>query len=60
MKILFHSDIMKKYEVHYTRTVEADDFFDAVEKVKGKVKDIEEVIAVCPFEEEEDMMMQNL
>ena len=47
-----------KYEVHYMRTVEADDFFDAVQVVKDNVEDVEEVVSVCPFIEEDDMMIQ--
>ena len=44
-----------EFEVHYTRKVEAEDFFEAVEIVKNKIQDVEEVITVCPFVEE-DMM----
>lgn len=44
-----------EFEVHYTRKIEADDFFEAVEFVKNKINDVEEVITVCPFVEE-DMM----
>lgn len=41
------------WEAHYTRLVEADDFFDAVESVKNTVEDTEEVISVCPFVEDD-------
>lgn len=41
------------FEVHYTRKIEADDFFDAAEIAKKTVKDIEEVISICPFIEED-------
>ena len=39
------------WEVHYIKKVEADDFFEAVEKVKEMDKDIEEVVSVCPYTE---------
>lgn len=45
-----------EWEIHYTRVIEADDFFDAVDKIKYDVNDIEDVISVCPFVEDEDMM----
>ncbi len=41
------------WEVHYIKTVESDNFFDAVEKVKENFDDIEEVVSVCPFMEED-------
>ena len=41
------------FEVHFTRLVEADNFFDAVDNVKEIVKDAEEVVSVCPFVEED-------
>lgn len=41
------------WEVHYTKTIEAEDFFEAVEKVKGLNRDIESVISVCPYIEED-------
>ncbi len=41
------------WEVHYTRHIEADNFFDAVEKAKEDFNEIEEVISVCPFVEED-------
>ena len=44
---------MTKWEVHYTKVVEADDFFEAVDCVKELDNDIESVISVCPFIEEE-------
>ena len=34
-----------KWEVHYIRTVEAENFFDAVEKVKDEDKEIAGIIA---------------
>lgn len=37
-----------EYEVCYTRIVDADDFFEAVQYVKDNVDDVEEVISVCP------------
>lgn len=45
------------WETHYVKLVEADNFFDAVEKVKESFDDVEEVISVCPFIEE-DMMKE--
>lgn len=42
-----------KYEVHYTRIVEADNFFDAVDLAKENVDDVEEVISVCLAIEED-------
>ena len=45
-----------EWEVHYTRIIEAEDFFDAIDKVKYDVEDVEDVISVCPFMEDEDMM----
>ena len=42
-----------EWEVHYTKTIEADDFFDAVDKVKQLDKDIKDVISVCPFVQED-------
>lgn len=42
-----------KWEVHYTRIVEADDFFDAVEEVKKINNEVGEVMTVCPYIEEE-------
>lgn len=41
------------WEIHYTKTIEADNFFDAVDAVKEEDKDIESVISVCPFIEDE-------
>lgn len=41
------------FEVHFTRLVEADNFFDAVEDAKEIVEDIEEVISVCPYVEDD-------
>lgn len=41
-----------KFEIHYTRIVEADDFFDAVEIAKH-LNNVEEVMSVCPFLEED-------
>lgn len=41
------------FEVHFTRLVEADNFFDAVDNVKEIVEDAEEVVGVCPFVEED-------
>lgn len=45
-----------KFEIHYTKIVEADDFFNAVELAK-ELENVEEVISVCPFLEE-DMIMK--
>lgn len=47
-----------KYEIHYTRIVEANDFFDAVDFAKENIDDIEEVVTICPFVEdmEEDLI----
>lgn len=42
-----------QWEAHYTRIIEAEDFFDAVEKVKKTIDDVEEVMTVCPFVEED-------
>ena len=41
------------WEVTYTKVIEADNFFDAVDDVKDSDKDIESVISVCPFIEDE-------
>lgn len=41
------------WEVTFTRVIEADDFFDAVDTAKDSVKDIEEVVSVCPYLEED-------
>lgn len=41
------------WEVHYTKVIEADNFFDAVDEVKKEDKDVESVISVCPFIEDE-------
>lgn len=38
-----------EFEVHYTRKIEADGFFEAVDIVKNKIDDVEEVITVCPL-----------
>lgn len=43
---------MGKFEVHYTRVIEADDFFDAVDKAKVNIERVEEIIAVQPWIEE--------
>ncbi len=40
-----------KWEVHFIKTVEAENFFDAVEKVKDEDKEIENVVSVCPYSE---------
>lgn len=45
-----------KFEVHYTKIVEADDFFDAVELAK-ELENVEEVISICPCLEE-DMILK--
>lgn len=46
------------FEVHYTRKMEADDFFDAVDKAREIIENVEEIIAVNPWLEdpEEDLM----
>lgn len=46
------------FEVHYTRKIKADDFFEAAEIAKKTVEDIEEVISICPFIEEDMMEMK--
>lgn len=46
------------FEVHYTRKIEADDFFEAAEIAKKTVEDIEEVISICPFIEEDIIEMK--
>lgn len=48
-----------EFEVYYTRKVTADSFFDAVELVQSNLDDVEEVVSVCPYvEEEEDLMIE--
>lgn len=42
-----------KFEVHYTRIVEADNFFDAVDVAKETIEGVEEVISVCSALEED-------
>lgn len=46
------------YEIHYIKKVEAEDFFEAVEKAKEQRKDMDEVISVCPYIE--DMIEEEL
>lgn len=41
------------WEVHFTKTIEADSFFDAVDKVKEIEQDLESVISVCPYIEDD-------
>ena len=43
---------MLKFEVHYTRIIEAKDFFDAVDKTKKDISEIEEIVAIQPWIEE--------
>ena len=44
------------FEVHYTRTVEADDFFEAAEIAKNTIEKTEEIISICPFIEDMEEM----
>lgn len=48
-----------EFEVHYIRKIEADNFFEAVDKAKENIEDIEEIIAVNPWIEnlEDDLMI---
>ena len=39
-----------KWEVHFIKIVEAETFFDAVEKVKRQDREIENGVSVCPAE----------
>lgn len=41
------------FEATFVKTIEADDFFDAVDKAKQLQKDEAEVISVCPYIEED-------
>lgn len=41
------------WEVTFTRQVEADDFFEAVDTAKEIQNDESEVISVCPYIEED-------
>lgn len=42
-----------EYEVCYTRIVEAEDFFDAIQYVKDTLDNVEEVVSVCPAAKED-------
>lgn len=46
------------FEIHYTRKIEADDFFEAAEIAKKTIEGIEEVISICPFIEEDMIEMK--
>ena len=39
---------MDLWEVHYTKIIEANDFFDAVDKAREIQKNEAEVVSVCP------------
>jgi len=41
------------WEATVTQLIEADDFFEAVDKIKEIKQDAEEVVSVCPFIEED-------
>ncbi len=41
------------FEATFVKTIEANDFFDAVDKAKELQKDDSEVVSVCPFIEED-------
>lgn len=51
--------IFMEFEVHYTRKIEADNFFEAVDQAKESIENIEEIIAVNPWIEdlEDDLMI---
>lgn len=50
---IFFKVIIMKWETHFVRIVEADNFFDAVDKAKESTKDDEEVISVCQLIDED-------
>lgn len=41
------------WEVTFTKQIEAEDFFDAVDVAKQQQNDDSEVISVCPYIEED-------
>ena len=41
------------FEATFVKTIEAEDFFDAVDKAKELHNDDSEVVSVCPYIEED-------
>lgn len=42
-----------QWEATFTKIIEAEDFFEAVDKIKNMEKDAKDVVGVCPYIEED-------